>query len=293
VGSFELSADYVKKLDMSTWPRPIPLLVVILAGIHSAPIAAQDLPLLSPDEVRVFEARGWLERDPAQVSRILGPYAARTFGQEKIRAEDVRIARLEALECAIGRVVARKLGLAQFLSDPLFRGSSSSLVVLVDGATLARLDQVFNLHSMFPARVKGSGAEQASMLFLLAGQGKVLVGYDRAATYRHPDDAFEIFGNRDYAVYPFLRMTIGTHNSRPALLEIGVADGPTGGLHPYEKQVLLLRAAIHGLFIDGQEVTADTSVINRKLVPPPIEWRNGEASGAASLRQLNCAVGRP
>lgn len=265
--------------------------LVVLACSASAWAAAPSL--LSADEIQRLEARGWLERDPPRVLRTLGPYAARAFTQEKIRAESVRIARLDALECAVGRVAARKLGVAEFFSDPLFRGDSSSLVVLVDGETLASLDQVFNLHSIFPAKVNGSGGQPSHMTFLLAGQGKILFGYDRAVTYAHPDDAYSIFGNREYAVYPFLRMTVGTKDGRPALLQIAVADGPQGALHAYQKHVLFLSPAIHGLFINGKDVTADTSIINRTIVPPPIEWRKGATSGAARLEQLGCPAARP
>jgi hypothetical protein len=205
---------------------------------------------------------------------------------------DVRIARLEGLECALGRVTARRLGVAQFFADALFRGGVSSPIVLIDGATSAALERVFDLHTIFPSAVR-SGGHDVHMLFLLAGQGKLMMAYDGAATYAHPDPAYAILGNRWYNVYPFVRMIIGTHGAGPALLDIGVASGPAAPLRPFEKPVLFLAPAIHALYVHDRDVTADTSVINRTIRPPPIAWRSTADAASHLLQQLGCPADRP
>jgi hypothetical protein len=265
------------------------------AAAPADPTASSGAPFLSGSDVRVLIQRGWLERDDARTLRILGPYGPRVLEVEGVHLPDVRIAHIEALECALGRVAARRLGVAQFFADGLFRGGAVSLTVLIDGETSRALERTFDLHTIFPAvaragggRGGGDGGQEAHMLFLVAGQGRLVMAYDRGLTYPHPDDAYSIFGNRDYHIYPFLRMTIGLHRGSPALLDIATADGPAAPLAPFEKRVLFLSPAIHSLTIHDRDVTADTSVIDRKIRPPPVEWRQGPSKGNARLRELGC-----
>ena len=261
------------------------------ASIGAAPGASS---LLSAADVQLLEQRGWLERDPARVLRALGPYAERVTGAEHVRLDDVRVAHLEALECVLGRVAARRLGVAQFFTDPLFRDAGSRVVVLLDPATLAVLDQVFDLHTIFPPTVTPAPpTPPVHMRFLLAGEGRLVMVYDGAATFAHRDDAYAIFGNRDYDVHPFARMTIGARQGDPALLDLAVADGPRAPLQPFRKHVLFLWPEIHGLFVHGGDVTADTSVINRNIRPPPIDWRSGAAYGARRLARNGCPADGP
>jgi hypothetical protein len=251
--------------------------------------------LLSPADVHWLEQRGWLERDPARVLRALGPYADRVTGAEHVRLDDVRVAHIEALECVLGRVAAARLGVAQFFTDPIFRTDSATpLAVLLDPATLSVLDQVFDLHTIFPPTVTPAApAAPVHMRFLLAGQGRLLMAYDGTATYAHHDDAYSIFGNRDYEVHPFARMTIAMHKGEPAMLDVAIADGPRAPLQPFKKHVLFLWPEIHGLFVHGRDVTADTSVIDRSIRPPPIDWRSGPAAGARRLAQNGCPADGP
>jgi hypothetical protein len=284
----------------SRWARALSIaLAATFVSSWSSRAAADPAPatpsLLSTSEVRWLEQRGWLERDPARVLRALGPYSDRVTGAEHVRLDDVRVAHIEALECVLGRVAAQHLGVAQFFTDPLFRaGGASSVVVLLDPATLSVLDQIFDLHTIFPPSVvPAPPAAPVHMRFLLAGQGRLLMAYDGATSYAHRDDAYSIFGNRDYQVHPFARMTIGAQHGDPALLDLAVADGPRAPLQPFKKHVLFLWPEIHGLFVHGRDVTADTSVIDRKIRPPPIEWRSGAASGARRLAQNGCPADSP
>jgi hypothetical protein len=278
-------------LDRRPAPPPLAAAAIgLVVGALSGPALATDAgSFLTTGEVGLLEARGWLERDPARVLSVLGPYAERVTGAEQVRLDGVRIAHLEALECVLGRVAARRLGVAQFFTDALFRGGPTSLVVLLDPTTLGAMDRVFDLHTIFPPSVvPSSSSSPVHMRFLLAGQGRLLIAYDGAARYAHPDDAYAIFGNRQYEVHPFLRMTIGTHRGGPALLDLAIADGPRAPLRPFTKAVLFLRPEIHGLFVHGRDVTADTSVINRNIRPPPIDWRTGAADGARRLAKNGC-----
>ena len=268
-----------------------------VAAAPAGPTSTAGEPILTGADVRVLEQRGWLERDDARTLRILGAYGPRVLGVEGVHLADVRIAHIEALECAIGRVAARRMGVAQFFADGLFRGGAVSLTVLVDGQTSRALERAFDLHTIFPAVARAcgggrwggaGGGEEAHMLFLIAGQGRLAMAYDRGLTYPHPDDAYAIFGNRDYHIYPFLRMTIGLHRGSPALLDIATADGPAAPLHPFEKRVLFLSPAIHSLTVHDRDVTADTSIIDRKIRPPPVEWREGPVKGGARLQELGC-----
>lgn len=270
----------------------------VLISVMGVARASDEAPVLGAADVRLLERRGWLERDDARALRILGPYASKLTGTEGLDLADLRIARMEALECALGRVAARHLGVAQFFADAVFRGGVSSLIVLIDGQTSVALERVFDLHTIFPSTVRptaspaGGRGREIHMLFLLAGQGKLMMAYDGAATYTHPDAAYSILGNRQYDVYPFLQMRIGMHSGRPALLDIAAADGPTARARPLEKRVLFLSPAIRSLYIDGPDVIADTSVINRKIRPPPIEWRQGTEQGRLRLLQLACPADR-
>jgi hypothetical protein len=266
-----------------------------LAASPAGPASITGEPILTASDVRALVQRGWLERDDARALRILGPYGPRVLEVEGVHLPDVRIAHIEALECALGRVAARHMGVAQFFADGLFRGGAVSLTVLVDGETARALDRAFDLHTIFPAVVRtggggggSGGGQEAHMLFFLAGQGRLVMAYDRGLTYAHPDGAYSIFGNRDYHISPFLRMTIGLHGGSPALLDIATADGPAAPLRPFEKRVLFLSPAIHSLYVHDRDVTADTSIIDRKIRPPPVEWREGQVKGAARLQELGC-----
>jgi hypothetical protein len=276
---------------MDTAETMVAVAVAVAVVGLAAPARAAEASLLSAVEVHALEQRGWLQRDDARVLRILGPYAERVAGAERVRLADVRIARLEALECALGRVAARGLGVAQFFADSLFRGGATSLIVLVDRPTLAELDRVFDLHTIFPPNASGQG-RTVHMSFLLAGQGKLVISYDGDLTYANPDRAYAILGNREYHLSPFLRMTIGIHAGVPALLDIAVADGPRAPLRPFEKDVLFLSPAIRGLDVHGRDVTADTSVINRRITPPPVDWRGGATYGQRWLQQNGCPADR-
>jgi hypothetical protein len=274
-------------------PTVILLAVLASAGLRAA-ARADERPLLAAADVRFLEERGWLQRDDARALRVLGAYAARVTSAEGVRLADVRVARLEALECALGRVAARRMGVAQFFSDALFRGGPPAPVVLVDGATLERLDHTFDLHTIFPPAVAAPvPGGLVHMVFLLAGQSRIVISYDGAAAYAHPDAAYSIFGNRVYQVYPYLRMTVGVHDGAPALLDLGVSDGPNGPVGPFKKRVLLVRPTIRNLFIHGGGVTADTNVINRSITPPPIDWRAGPAAGRRRLEELGCPADGP
>lgn len=292
VGATMRTANHASTHVPVTLPVALGLALLVGMGVAAdralgATAAAAVPSILTAADVRFLEQRGWVARDDTRALRLFGAYAERVLGLEGIRLSDVRLARIEALECALGRVAARRLGVAQFFADPLFRGGAASLTVLVDGRTSEALEGAFDLHTIFPA-VARAGGREVHMLFFLAGQGKLAMAYDGPLTYAHPDDAYAIFGNRQYNLYPFLRMSIGIERDGPALLGIAVADGPTGPLHAFVKRVFFLSPAIRNLYIQGQDVTADTSVINRKIRPPPVEWRAGPAHGAERLRALGC-----
>jgi hypothetical protein len=88
-------------------------------------------------------------------------------------------------------------------------------------------------------------------------------------------------------------MRIGVYAGWPALLDISAADGPEAPPRPLQKRVLFLSPAIRNLYIHGQDVIADTSVIDRKIRPPPVEWRQGAEQGRLRLLQLACPADGP
>ena len=58
------------------------------------------------------------------------------------------------------------------------------MVVLFDPTTLSVLDQIFDLHTIFPPTVTPAPpAAPVHMRFLLVGQGRLVMSYDGAASY--------------------------------------------------------------------------------------------------------------
>jgi hypothetical protein len=99
--------------------------------------------------------------------------------------------------------------------------------------------------------------------------------------------------NNKYRIHPWLRMTIGTHQNEPALLDIAAADGPRTPPHSFDKDVLFLSPAIRNLYVHGADVTADTSVINRSIRPPSIQWRKPAPWGEHRLVTNGCPPDGP
>lgn len=73
-----------------------------------------------------------------------------------------------------------------------------NLALLLDREQLARLDAEYELHSLFLlSQVSAKGDSTIHMVFLVAGQGKLVIGYDANLTIRHPDYGFST-GKYDY-----------------------------------------------------------------------------------------------
>jgi hypothetical protein len=74
--------------------------------------------------------------------------------------------------------------------------------IFLDGETLAALDDIFILHSLWMVRIPSDQGPRQLMTYLLAGNGKLVIGYDleRKLTIKVPDYLLHT-GKYDYRPY--------------------------------------------------------------------------------------------
>ena len=111
-------------------------------------------------------------------------------------------------------------------THPLLQDKKGSAIIFSQ-ELLAKVNEAFDFHGLFNITATGSGnGSRVRMKFLVAGQGKFIVGYDRNAKIKHPDYNFAT-GNYDYNEL-FMMDATKDLNGNPGLFNIKALSNPAG-----------------------------------------------------------------
>jgi hypothetical protein len=225
---------------------------------------------------------GLIRHDPASIRSVLGPYGKRV-ADEGVVLDDVYLTDAQSLECVLAKAAARHTTIAEVFTDDLFlRGGNVSFLLEPQG--LSQVAREFDFHTVFPVTTKLRDGGTATMRFLLVGQGKVVIGYDKAGTYTHPDREYSVWGFNGYDLSPYIRMdvTSDAHGHR-TITNLGVAGGPEQQLRSFEGpgNFTIRQLSLMGprLVIPGRPW---------KIRPLPVAERTPDGTLAKRLQAIGC-----
>jgi len=259
------------------------LILLLLSG----DVAAEP-PLLGYGDVTFLVKAGLIRPDPARVRSVLSAAASR-IAAEKIALERIYVASAPAMECALERATVRRSNIVQLFTEDVFL-ANQGFSVLFDAEALATSAKAFEFHSAFPVTTKLRNGVTAKMTFLLAGQGKLVIGYDRGGTYDHPDREYAVkiwpFGTfTGYDLSPYIRMDIARDNSGHRILAgLKVAQSPQASLSDFKGPGDF---SIDGLRVEGPSIIA-SALRDTKITPRPIGERGSDPDRPSRLARLGC-----
>jgi hypothetical protein len=248
--------------------------------------AADDAALLSAADVSFLLDSGFIKRAPAQARSDLGPYIQKVHA-EGIHEEALYLADHRALECVLARAAARRTNIAELFTEKVFL-TGGSLSILLEADALSQSAEKYDFHSPFPVSTTLTDGSTAHMTFLLAGQGKLIIGYDRQGAYHHPDPEYTVEHFNGYDVDPYVKMDIvGDGLKKRALERLAVADTPTEKLRPYNGPGDFV---VKSLTVQGNEIRASTRIpfFTPSIRPKPVAERTGDSTRAARLAAWGC-----
>lgn len=203
----------------------------------------------------------------------LGEYrevVTRREGLDPVRIRQVDPARLAPI---LQRAVLAGMGPLEVFTDPQF-AVGGPCVLFLDHAALAALDRRFDLHGLWMVRapIAGDGGMELAMRYMLLGDGRLVVGYPRAATVQVAD--YAIFtGHYDYQ--PYMALDIVSTPQRRALVGLRTLGDPSDAAGPF---VGPLGAAIRELELAGGEIVVRYRVWGgmareMRVAHPPVTHR--------------------
>ena len=258
-------------------------------GAQGAPAADATRPLLSDAELATILGGSAPPVDTDAVAAALGPAASVLQAREHIDLGLLRTTSDQSAGCIMQRAVDRGLSLAELFTDPLF-GRGGKLAVVLDRSQLAWMNRVFDLHSLFPPAAVDDDGNPMVMQFLLAGQGRLVVGYDHGGEFEHREPAYHLYGGR-YDLAPIIAMDLQVGEPRTFTrihtLASLAADAPAEDfVGPRNAKLQRLVIGPEGIVVKAElpwyllKLARDL-----KVKAPPIERRSLLA--AADARALN------
>ena len=207
-------------------------------------------------------------------THIFGKY--RTIIAREIDFQKLYFASYHAVESLLERAVAESIdSLTLFTLPPL--QETPGVAIIFSQELLRQVNINFNFHGLFnisvPAAEDGSAVK---MKFLVTGQGKFIVGYDRNAKIKHLDYGFAT-GKYDYREL-FIMDAKTDSKGNPGLVNIKALSSPDGTLEWMKGP---LNVDIHSMILtqtgDSQRqilIQYDLFGIKQKFIDPiPIERR--------------------
>lgn len=178
--------------------RRIHSLVSVFLLISSPVLPARDSP--ANDTVNHLCSR--LEAvSRNELEAHLGGYGAVMEHRDGLAPSRLRALRFEHMRPLLQHAVETGMGILEVFTQPGF-ADPNGCAFFMDGATLAEIQRIFNLHGVWQivAKVSGQPNETLRMSYLIVGRGHLIVGYPRAATITIDDDD-AVTGEYDYAPY--------------------------------------------------------------------------------------------
>ena len=120
----------------------------------------------------------------------------------------------------------------------------------LDQATLAQINRKFNLHALWQivARLSGNSTETISMRYMIVGQGRLIIGYPRAAEIEI-NDGDAISGRYNYA--PYISARIEHADTSRGLFGIRTLTVAGKGFEPF---IGPYGVAVTALKLEGQHI---------------------------------------
>ena len=126
----------------------------------------------------------------------------------------------------LDQAVTESIDSLTLFTHPLLQDKNGSAIIFSE-EILTRVNETFDFHGLFNISAVSAGyGHTVKMKFLVAGQGKFIVGYDRNEKIKHPDYDFAT-GNYDYNEL-FIMDAQKDSKGNPGLFNIKALSSPAG-----------------------------------------------------------------
>lgn len=208
------------------------------------------------------------------ISRIFGKYRAKIA--HELDFQKLYFTSYMEVEDLLEAAVAESIdSLTLFTLPPLQQ--QQGVAIIFDQELLRQVDRKFNFHGLFNISIPSAeDGTEVNMKFLVIGQGKFIVGYNRNAKIKHSDYGFAT-GKYDYREL-FLMDAKTDSNGSPGLFNIKALSKPDGKPEWLKGP---LNVDIHSMILTSDSagkhmilIQYDLLGIKQKLIDPiPIEKR--------------------
>lgn len=188
--------------------------------------------------------------DANRVRKVMGDFYSVFIEQDAASSSRIIEPSVSELSGIIRKGIELEWGpLELFSSEVLTAGGPCTF--FIDGVTLAAIDDVFNLHSLWMVRIPSQQGPRQLMSYLLAGNGKLVIGYDldRKLTLKVPDYLLHT-GKYDYQ--PYVVMDIVNNGDTRGFYNIRVrktaASKPSPFIGPLNARILSMKAVGDKIF---------------------------------------------
>jgi hypothetical protein len=202
------------------------------------------------------------------------------FGRyEGIIAKEISLDKLyfvtyKDVEKLLNQAVCESIDSLTLFTHPLLQ-DQTRFAIIFNKELLAKIHKNFDFHALFNISMPSTdGGPNVKMKFLILGQDKIIVSYNRNATIKHPDYDFAT-GNYDYKKLFVMDVKKDSRGNR-GIFNI------KGRANPHEKSHWMrgpLNASIHSLIMSPDQASRPQILIEyelfykkHKLIKPiPIE----------------------
>lgn len=207
--------------------------------------------------------------------RIFGKYRSVIAGE--VDYEKLYLVSYKAVENLLDQAVNDSIDALTLFTLPLLQ-RQNGVAIVFDEELLRQVNKNFNFHGLFSISIPAEEIDATvKMKFLVIGQGKFIVGYDRNAKIKHPDYGFAT-GYYDYREL-FIMDAKKDAQGNPGLFNIQALSEPDGKrqsmkgpLNVDVRALTLIAAADHQRKI---RIHYDLFGIKEKIIDPiPIEKRS-------------------
>ena len=195
---------------------------------------------------------------------------------KELNMENLFTTRYSALKNLLNSAVHESIDVLTLFTLPVLQQKKNKAIVL-DKRILLQLNRQFNLHGLFLITAQSADDDSfIQMDFLVAGQGKFIVGYDNNKTIIHPEYFFAT-GRYNYNRF-FLMENKTDGNSDRGLFNIKGLSNPSGSFESMQGPLNVAIKSLSFISRNGNEkkflIKYDMFGIRKKIIPCiPIEKR--------------------